>query len=278
MSSHATGYFKGFDGVKLFKQNWTNPTSKATLVFVHGYTEHSSRYTEFAEFLNNQQIDLYTFDQRGYGKSEGQRAYVDRFDHYLKDLDIFLKEQAPANKPIFLMGHSMGGLIVVKYGMDYSHNLSGIISSAAALQISEDISPILQKISGFLSIVVPKLKTIKLDTTHLSRDPAEVKKYNEDELIYHEGTYARTGAEILKATKETAIRFNKFSEPILILHGLADKITDAKGSQLLYDQCSSSDKNYIPYKESYHELLFEPEKKQVMGDIAKWMKERVSQS
>lgn len=260
------------DGTKIHLHTWTVDKSQATLLLVHGYAEHAGRYQEFAKFLNEKNISLISYDQRGYGLSEGLRAYVNRFEDYVTDL---VEVRQNIDGPVFLMGHSMGGLVGVQYILNKSDaTIKGLISSSAALQLDPNLSPILQRLAPILGWLFPKLQTEKLDKTYLTRDPNVLEAYMNDPLMYLKGTRARTGAEMLKAIAANRARFKEVSVPLLAIHGAGDQLTMPGGTEKLYNDAKSVDKTLKLYPELYHELLNEPEKETVMSDIANWILER----
>jgi len=278
--NHHTDTITTADGLQLFTQSWTpEGEARAHLLIVHGYAEHSSRYQHLAEFFTAEGFAVHTFDLRGHGKSGGKTGYVDRFELYLKDLTtVFdhLKMQAK-KKTFFLFGHSMGGAIAALYVITRQpKQLNGVLLSGAALKVSDDISPLLQRVSGVLGEWLPKVKTIKLDTKALSRDPAVVEDYENDPLVYHGPVYARTGAELIRASKRIYANMEKLKLPVLIMHGTADRLTDMEGSKELERRAGTEEKRLELYNGLYHELVNEPEQKQVMGDMLEWMEKRMS--
>lgn len=260
------------DGASLFTMACTVNTAIANLIFLHGYTEHTGRYNWMFQKLNEANINVFAYDHRGFGKSDGERAYISDFDQYVEDMNAYVFSLNKPELPTFLMGHSMGSLIAVHYFISHSdHHFSGLISSSGALKIDEGISPLLRKISGIMSKVAPHLKTIKLDSNALSRDQEEVVKYNIDPLVYHDGAKARLGFEMLEAMKYAQENFYKIKLPVLILHGKADRLADPQGSQWMFDKISSSDKTISLFEGLYHEIMREPEKDQVMNAITDWI-------
>jgi len=269
-----SGNFTSFDGLKLYDQWWRPQSSpRASVVILHGLCEHSGRYNKAAEFLATQGYAVDAFDLRGHGKSEGIKSYIESFDNYLEDLDIFLDRvglRLP-DMPVFLLGHSMGGGICSMYCITKQPDIRGVILSAPSVKISEDISPFLQKISSMLSKLFPKLPTIKLETAALSRDPEVLKRRDNDPLVYQGKILARTGAEILRATKLIQAQMERISLPLLILHGTEDRFADVEGSKMLYAGVKERDKTLKLYEGLFHEIMNEPEKEQVLGDIVIWM-------
>ena len=122
-----------------------------------------------------------------------------------------------------------------------------------------------------ISAILPKLPVIKLESADISKDPRVVEAYDNDPLNYRGGILARTGAEILNATKKITSQASSISLPILIMHGSSDKLADVSGSEMLYDQVSSSDKTLKLYEGLYHEILNEPEQDQVKADMIAWL-------
>lgn len=268
-------YIKLPDYTSLYTISNTISDAKANIIFLHGYTEHIGRYGWMIEQMNQAGINVFAYDHRGYGKSDGTRAYINRFGQYIDDLDVYINQLKKPELPTFLMGHSMGSLIGVGYLVNHlEHHFAGFISSSGALKIDENISPFLRKISGIMSKIAPHLKTIKLDPNALSRDPKEVVKYFTDPAVYHGGTKARLGFEMLEAMKSAQNNFHKINIPVLILHGTEDKLADPLGSQWMYDKVSSTDKKLEYFEGLYHEIMNEPEKDDVIKVLITWIKER----
>lgn len=274
------GKFQTNDGLTLFEQSWQPAKEpKAVIVIIHGYAEHSSRYNHVADYLVNHGWAVETFDLRGHGKSEGKggKTYINSFDEFLSDVDLFLNrvKERHQDKKIFFLGHSMGGLISSLYVVTRNPELRGLILSSPVLKISDDISPMLVKISTIIGKILPKLPTIKLDSSTVSRDPEIVKKYNTDPLNYRGSIPARAGAEINRATKLIQGQMEKIKLPLLILHGTADRLADPEGSKQLYERAQSTDKTLKLYEEFYHEVMNEPEKERILADIVEWLEVHV---
>jgi acylglycerol lipase len=272
------GTFKSFDGLDLYEQWWyPKGEAKAVVVIVHGLAEHGGRHHDIAEYLNAHGFAVNTFDLRGHGKSGGEVAYVHTFDDYLKDLEVFVarvKDRSP-EKPIFLLGFSMGGTIASLFLITRQPNIRGAVLSAPCVKISDDISPFLQKASSILGRIFPKLPTVKLDCTAISRDPEVVTQYDEDPLVYRKGTRARTGAELVKATKQLQNQMDRIALPLLILQGTADRLVDVEGGRLLYEGVKSGDKTLKVYDDFFHEVMREPDKERVLKDVITWLEAHV---
>jgi alpha-beta hydrolase superfamily lysophospholipase len=272
---HDAGTLRSHDGLTLATRRWMpGQRPKAAVALVHGLGEHSGRYAHVATHLMLHDYAIYAFDLRGHGRSEGEpRVYVEAFDDYVRDLRRFLGSVREQHKrPLFLLGHSMGGGVAARYVIEYGpEGLAGLVLSSAALQIPEDLSPFLQKAAGILSRFVPKLPVSKLDTSHLSRDPAVVRAYEEDPLVYTGGIRARVGAEILRGTEHIQGHADAFTLPLYLYHGTADQITDPAGSRALYERAPTDDKTLTLYEGFYHETHNEPERERVLDDLTAWL-------
>ena len=265
------------DQQELFVHHWPVPNPAAQLVIVHGFAEHGYRYSHVGEALNEANIEVYSYDHRGHGKSGGLQSYVHRFVDYTDDLSSVLQQYRPTGIPQFLFGHSMGGLVAVNYCTTYqeSDKLAGLISSGAALKIDKDLSPLLQKLAPILSMIVPKLKTEPLDKATLTRSGDVLDAYNKDPLVYTGGIRTRLAAELLSAIKRTQGKFDQLTLPYLGMHGTAEKIADPEGTKELYIRSQSTDKTLKLYEGLYHELVNEPEKDQVIADLKEWILTRI---
>ena len=265
-----------FNGNTFQLRTWQTENPKANILIVHGYAEHSARYDEVAKLMNQEGYSVYAFDRRGEGASEGKRAKVHDFSVQVEDLKAVIGKIEKGDKKFFLYGHSLGGLVVCRYIIDYdAKDVDGMILSGPLLEADEDMSPFLQKISGFVGRVLPWMPVVKLDTKLLTRDDEERKKYEDDPLVYHGSTYAKTAMIILRSMKYSQKNFDKVKLPFLVLHGSADKVTNPKGSRMLYDNASSEDKTIKIFDGWFHELMREPGKEEFFEILLGWIAERI---
>jgi alpha-beta hydrolase superfamily lysophospholipase len=244
------------------------------VVIVHGYGEHSSRYVHVAEELTRNGYAVSTFDLRGHGQSQGDpRTFVRSFDEHLDDLESFLSRvsrQRPGC-PVFLFGHSMGGTISTLFAIVRQPGIRGLLLSGASLKLSDKYPPSLLRLAKILSLVLPKMRLLKLDAGAVSRDPEVVRDYETDPLVYRGGIPARTGAELNRAMERIRQGMETLRVPLLIMHGTADLLADPEGSRQLYDRAESGDKVLRLYEGLYHEILNEPERAQVLTDMVEWL-------
>lgn len=270
--------FTEVNGLKFRFRSWEIERPKAKILLTHGYAEHSGRYDHVGRFFNDHGFSLYAYDMRGHGESEGDRANVKRFTQLVDDLKVVISKVRNKEEqvPWYLMAHSMGGLVTVKYLVENKPSwVKGLLLSAPAMKIQDDISPLLQKMSGVIGAILPWLPTVKLDKTSITKDPEQREKYHSDPLNYRGGTKARYGAESIKTMKSMKKKYNEFDYPILILHGAADRLIDPQGSQLLFDGIASQDRTIRFIPDGYHEILNDPEKYDTMKLITDWVTERL---
>lgn len=273
--SHHT---KAHDGLTLIRYAWMPVIPpRATLLIVHGFAEHSLRYEHVAQHFANTGFAVYAYDMRGHGRSDGKRAYIDHVDQLVSDLALIHHEVVDAFQgiPSFILAHSIGTTVTLKYLIDHRPELNGVILSGTALVPGDDIPRILIKLSDFIGKLLPALPTIKLDANSVSRDPNVRAAYRTDPLVFTGRIPARTGAAFNNAFAYLQRRLNRLTTPLLILHGTADQLINPAGSQLLADQAGSTDKTLHLWEHLYHEILNEPEKKDVIKEIEGWITDRL---
>lgn len=266
------------DGLKLHRNEWPIDNPKALLLLVHGLGEHSGRYeyNQLAKDVNDAGFGMVSFDHRGSGKSDGLVAYIDRFTQLTDDLAIVAKTEKPKDIPFILLSHSLGGLIATRYLIDHKdHPFDMAIFSAPAVKADDSMAPLLRKIAPIISKILPKLPAAKLAQNMISKDPVVRDRYQADPLIYKGKVRARKGYETMKCMEYILDKFDKIRLPVLIMHGVDDKITDPIGSQTLYDGISSKDKTLHYYEGLYHEIFNEPERAEVLTDMFAWITKRL---
>lgn len=270
---HAEGTFTGFNNEQLYYQVWRPEAEPvATLVIAHGLGEHGGRYMNVVEALLPQGYVIYALDHRGHGRSPGQRGHIGQWTELREDLRAFvlLVQQLEAGRPFFLMGHSMGGCVVLEYVLHYPDGLTAVVASAPAVG-TLNIPPVLAFMSRLLSKVLPRLSINSgLDITAISRDTAVVDAYRRDPLVHGKGTPAAAVAFMEAATWAMAHAAD-FARPLLLLHGDADRLVDVSSSQQFYAKVQHPDKKLAIYPGGYHELHNDWPKEQMVADLASWL-------
>lgn len=259
---------------RLFCQAWLpDVETRAVVLLVHGLGEHSSRYQHFAEHLTSRGFAVYTLDHYGHGKSDGRMGYVQRFSVYLDGVNALL-EQARDEQPqlpLFLVGHSMGGLIAATFLLKNQDAFRACVLSGPALKTDQAPPALLLALNRLLSKLVPTLPMIQLDASGVSRDPAVVEAYVNDPLVYHGKLSARLIAELTATMGDTLSRASEIRIPVNFMHGEKDVLTAPSGSQEMFDNVSSDDKTLKIYPGLFHEIFNEPEKETVLSDMSTWL-------
>jgi acylglycerol lipase len=266
------GTFAGVGGVAIFTRTWRPPGKpRGVAVIVHGFNSHSGQYFWVAEQFLAAGLAVYALDQRGRGKSGGERFYVEKFADYVDDLTTFVRlaKSQESGLPVFMLGHSAGGVVSCLYTVQHQAELAGLICESFAFQVpAPDV--VLAVLKG-LSHLAPHAHVLKLKNEDFSRDPRVVEAMNNDPLIAGESQPAETVAEMVRADERLKKEFPLITLPLLILHGTQDKATKPSGSQFFYDNAGSKDKTLKLYDGAYHDVLNDLGKEKAMADIVQWM-------
>ena len=228
-----------------------------------------------AEQLVADGLAVYAVDLRGRGNSDGERFYVDNFEDYVSDVEAVVKvaRSRESSLPVFLLGHSAGGVVSCLYTLDHQAELAGLICESFAHELpAPDFALAVFKGLGYLA---PHAHILHLPNERFSRDPKVVEAMNEDPLIAHETQPTRTMAAMVRADERLKKEFPQITLPVLILHGTADQNTRPSGSQHFYDLAGSADKTLKLYEGGFHDLLNDLDKRQVMQDIEDWIDVRL---
>jgi len=262
----------GANGLEILVRSWhPDTTARAVVAICHGVKSHSGYYTWVADQFVANGLAVQALDLHGRGKSDGERFYLDKFQDYLDDvhaLVMLAKSQEPG-LPVFLLGHSAGGVVSTVYALEHQAELAGLICESFAFQVYAPEFA-LAVVKG-LSHVAPHAHVLNLKTEDFSRDPKVVQFMLNDPLIAHEVQPTRTVAELVLADERLKREFPLLTLPVLILHGTADKVTKPAGSRLFFDTAGSSDKTLKMYDGYAHDLLNDLGKEKVMADIQAWI-------
>ncbi|MCF8145742.1 MAG: lysophospholipase [Deltaproteobacteria bacterium] len=271
---HQDGFFKGIRDTRIYYHTWLpDGDPKGILIVVHGLAEHSGRYMNLVDHFVPLGYAVYGMDHIGHGQSEGARVYVQRFEDYTGTLKIFrdMVGQWHPETPVFLVGHSMGGLISAVYLLEHQSEITGAVLTGPSVKVSDNTSPITVFFGKMFSALIPKLGVIRLEAEGISRDPAVVAAYVNDPMVYSGKIPARLAAELLKAMQRVSAEGAGITLPVLIIQGGKDRLVDPSGARMLYEKITSRDKTIKIYDELYHEVFNEPEHDQVLSFVEGWL-------
>lgn len=270
--------WKSHDGLELFAQVWEPDvvSPRAVVCLVHGLGEHSSRYAHVAEVFGREGYVLFTFDHRGHGRSGGIRGHISSIEDFTKDIDLLLEQAQKTypGLPVLLYGHSLGGILVLYYGLKRKPNIKGVIATSPGLHTALEKQPVTIYMAKLLGSLIPATTLPSgLDSKGISRDGAVVRAYDSDPLV-HDKISLGFGKTMLGITKWTLENAGDFPLPLLLLHGKADTIAFPSSSTefaaALKDRCT-----LVLWDGAYHELHNEPEKAEVFKTMLLWMDARL---
>jgi alpha-beta hydrolase superfamily lysophospholipase len=263
-------------GVKIFVRSWhPNSMLRAVVVICHGVNSHGGQYTWVGQQFAAAGLAAYALDLRGRGKSDGERFYVEDVADYVSDLAnvVKLAKSRHPGVPVFLLGHSAGGVVSSVYVLENQAELTGFICESFAFQVPAP-GFALAAIKG-LSHIAPRLPVLRLKNEDFSRDPKAVEALNSDPLTANEVQPAITVAALVRADERLREEFPAITLPVLIMHGTDDKATVCHGSQFFHQTVGSQDKTLKLYEGHYHDLLNDIGKEAVMADVVGWIDSRV---
>jgi alpha-beta hydrolase superfamily lysophospholipase len=268
--------FEGTGGLNIAMRSWTaDGAPRAVLAIVPGFNSHSGYYNWVAEQFIAEGVAVYSVDLRGRGKSDGERYYVADFNDYVSDVAKLVDIARSENPglPVFILGHSAGGVVACMYTLEHQSELAGLICESFAFQVpAPDFA--LAALKG-LAHVFPHAHVLKLKNKIFSRDPKAVEAMDNDPLIANETQPTQTVAQMVIADDKLKAAFPQFTLPVMIIHGTEDKATRYQGSPLFYDTASSPDKTIKLYEGHFHDLLNDVDKELVIADIKAWVEERI---
>lgn len=270
------GFFSARDGIRLFWHTERAAAPAGHVAVVHGYAEHLGRQSEVMRALAAAGYTVHLLDCRGHGQSGGKRAHVDAFEEYLSDLDLFLarvKEQS-AGAPLFLLGHSQGGLIAARYLLDHPEAVRGAVLASPYFRLKLAVSPVKVLAGKLMSRLLPGLPMRnELNPEQLTRD-VRIQTATRADPLYQKIATPRWFTESTAAQETVLRRATEFVTPFLLLFGGADPIADPAAGRQFFEHATSKDKQHKEYDGFLHELFHEPERDRVFRDVVGWLDER----
>ena len=265
------------DHLRLYAQGWQPETeSKALVCLVHGLGEHSGRYEHVAAHLTRAGYVMMAFDQRGHGKSDGQRGHTPDFEILGKDIAQFLEESVRRypDYPCFLYGHSLGGNLILNYVLRHDAQLTGAIATAPALRTAFEPPALKIALGKIMYRLWPTLSmSNEIDVETLSRNPEVVRAYVNDPLV-HDRLTPRLAIGMLDKGEWVLQHAAELSLPLLLMHGAADRLTSPQASSEFAvragDRCTLKIWDGL-----YHEIHNEPEQEEVLAYLLDWLNHRL---
>jgi acylglycerol lipase len=263
-------------GGRIFTRHWEpDGAPRANLVLCHGVNSHGGQYVRAGEAFAARGFAVTALDLRGRGKSDGERFYIDSIDDYVADLSLAIElgRSKHPELPLYLLGHSAGGVTSVTYALDHQDKLDGLICESFAFRVYAPNFAL--KLLEGADHIAPHAHVLRLKMEDFSRDPEWVAELNADPLTKDEVQPIGTVAAFARAGERFEREFSRITLPVLILHGTADKATRPDGSQQFFDEAGSTDKTLKLYDGHYHDLLNDLGRDEVLDDIVGWIDARL---
>jgi len=279
-NSDINNSFIADDDLTIFFRHRPAENEKARMVIAHGLGEHSGRYSHVIDRIVSLGISVWAIDHRGHGQSEGKRGHIDSIDQYISGLQKLItiaKTSMPPEMKFFLLGHSMGGLIVLNFVEEYPNAADGVIASSPGLSPGMKVPVLKGAAAKILSRLWPALTfDNELDSSVLSHDRQVVNAYDNDPLVHRKIT-ARWFTEFFNAMETTKAFASTVTIPVLMQVAGDDRLVNSETTKIFFKALTVKDKTLFFYDKMYHEIYNEQaeDRKKVLNDLVNWLRDRI---
>ena len=276
----AHAYFQGSRDIRLHYRCWDVASARAVVIVCHGLGEHSGRYEELAHDFARAGLGTYALDHRGHGRSDGRPGHVRQFTHYVHDLEKFRRRVMGAvgeGLPLVFLGHSLGGLILIRYLQEYPGvRARGAVLSAPLLGFAVEPPRWKEKVARALLYLSPALPmSTGLDSEHLSHDPEVIAAYERDSLV-HDRITPRLYSETKRAISVASQKANQIEVPVLMLVPSDDRLARPDLMQSFATSMGRADRVLVKtYAGRYHEVLNETTRSSTVADVLGWIERKI---
>jgi alpha-beta hydrolase superfamily lysophospholipase len=266
-------------GPALFGQSWLpSGAPRAAIVIVHGLAEHSGRYADTAAVLAGAGFAVHAVDCRGHGLSEGIRVHVDSVDEYVADARAALEEirRRHPDRPLFLLGHSQGGLVVLKLALDFPDALAGIVVVSPFLAVHPGSRPsrLVRLLAAVMRRLAPRVPLpTRIDVRHLARDPAVGEAYARDALVSHAASAGWLRA-IERAQREVREGASRLRVHALVMASGEDRLVDPEATRRFAQAAPPDRVELVWWAGFFHEMLNDVGREDVLARIVSWLEAR----
>lgn len=265
------------DGIQIYYLKDLVDNPKAIILINHGFAEHSSRYDYVAKKFNDANYSVYRYDLRGHGRTKSELGHIESFQDFIDDANEMVDLIKRENKdiPVFMLGHSMGGLITALYGIKYPKSITGQIFSGAALGYLPSVEGIKKYLFLILNTFLKKTKINNPIDDSLCSVKEVFDDYISDDLVLKKASINFYVEFLIRGVESLNHGIKDYKYPCLLTHGEMDRVVPCKNSQRFYENISSIDKEIKIYDNLYHEILNEREKDQILEDMVQWLNQRI---
>ncbi len=273
MSQRFEGQFKGRDQTELFFQTWTPDKVRGVFVITHGLAEHSECYHRLAKVLVEDGWQVYAWDMRGHGRSEGKRGYVKNLSYFIDDLEIFynmIKKQS-AGHNIVMFGHSLGGLITTRYLQSKKVDYSALVLSSPGFGLSVKVPVFKEKLARIAINWMPTITMFnEIKYQDLTHDDDMLKGYRADPLR-HDKISPALFLGMLENFPLVLSEASEITGPVLMQLSGQDKLVSVEASRDFFERLPNKKNQLIVYPESYHEIYNDLDRDKVTADLKKFI-------
>jgi alpha-beta hydrolase superfamily lysophospholipase len=270
--------FTGVGGLDIVYDVWTPDFEpRGVVVLAHGYGEHARRYDHVGKRFADAGLVTYALDHRGHGRSGGKRVRVRQMSEFVKDFRSLVMIATAEHPDLtrIVLGHSMGGGIVLAYGAQYPGDYDLMVLSGPAIAAHIGVSKPKALVGKMVGSILPDLPIEQIDPDAVSRDPAVVADYKADPLVYRGKIPAGIGKALVQVGETMPRLAAAITAPLLVVHGEQDRLVSTAGSEHLVECVGSRDVKLTVYPKLYHEVFNEPERDRVLDDVIAWITARL---
>lgn len=270
----AHAYLRGVGGVRLFFRSWERPDADAAVLLVHGLGDHSGRWAEVARAFSSAGVSVYAADLRGHGRSLGRRGHAASFEHLLRDLDRVRRAAAARGegRRFVLLGHSLGGLVVLRYLQSFrTPSVAGAVAAAPFVRLRAGVPGWKLALGRAADRWLPGLTMdSEMEPELLMRRPGDRERHRRDPLV-HRRISARMWGEMQRAARRLQEEPGS-GRPVLLQVAGADRVVDAGAVEGLLDDMGSGAR-LERYPEAYHDLYHDPAASAALRDALAWIRD-----
>ena len=266
------------DGLRLYLRRHELANARGEILIAHGFGEHSGRYGALTDHLVNHNYSVTAYDHRGHGLSDGLPGHVESFAEYDEDLTKLISSVRSRSKTnsLFLIGHSMGGLIALRHAARTTGTITGAIVSAPLIEVAVPVPAHKLMFARVSARMAPRMRLDnEINPSNLSRDPEVGRAYAADPLVNRKVS-GKWFTEATRAMQEAAEWAPRITAPLLVMHGTEDRLASVDATRRMFERIRSQDKELVIYPGFYHELFNEPEKHEVFERVTEWLDKRTS--
>lgn len=273
MAQRFEGQFRGRDQTELFFQTWTPDRVRGAILITHGLAEHSECYHNLARILADDGWQVFGWDMRGHGRSEGKRGFVKDLSYYFDDLEIFTKlvRGQIGDQNLVMFGHSLGGLVTLRYLQSKRVDYSALVLSSPGLGISKKVPRLKEALAHVAVKWMPTLTMYnEIKYEDLTRDEEIRKTYYADNLR-HDKISSGLFLSMLENFKIALAEAGEIENPVLMQISGEDKLVSPEASRAFFEKLPNKKSQLILYPESYHEIYNDLDRERVIADLKKFI-------